>query len=87
MIANGVDGMLITIPGNTDGHLILPENLRVPVVTIEENSGIIQGDCVQTSCTQGAYEIISDCQRENERIFQGYGGLWNSCKTGICCSG
>ena len=57
MIANGVDGMLITIPGNTDGHLILPENLRVPVVTIEENSGIIQGDCVQTSCTQGAYEI------------------------------
>ena len=27
------------------------------MVTIEENSGVIQGDCVQTSCTQGAYEI------------------------------
>ena len=49
--------MLITIPGNTEGQLIFPENLRIPVVTIEENSGVIQGDCVQTSCTQGAYEI------------------------------
>ena len=57
MISNGVDGMLITIPGNTEGQLIFPENLRIPVVTIEENSGVIQGDCVQTSCTQGAYEI------------------------------
>ena len=44
MIANGVDGMLITIPGNTEGQLIFPENLRIPVVTIEENSGVIQGD-------------------------------------------
>ena len=55
MISNGVDGMLITIPGNTEGQLIFPENLRIPVVTIEENSGVIQGDCVQTSCTQGDY--------------------------------
>ena len=41
MISNGVDGMLITIPGNTEGQLIFPENLRIPVVTIEENSGVI----------------------------------------------
>ena len=54
MISNGVDGMLITIPGNTEGQLIFPENLRIPVVTIEENSGVIQGDCVQNKLYSGS---------------------------------
>lgn len=57
MIENGMDGMLLTIPGNCNGNLQLPEDLEIPVVTIEENSGVIQGDCVQTSCTIGAYEM------------------------------
>ena len=51
MISNGVDGMLITIPGNTEGQLIFPENLRIPVVTIEENSGVIHGGL----CTDKLY--------------------------------
>ena len=75
MISNGVDGMLITIPGNTEGQLIFPENLRIPVVTIEENSGVIQGDCVQTSCTQGAY----DFRKENSNAAQiicAHDGKW-----------
>lgn len=45
MISNGVDGMLITIPGNTEGQLIFPENLRIPVVTmrktVESYRGIV----------------------------------------------
>lgn len=57
MLENGVDGMLITIPGNPGGSLQLPDEMEVPVVIIEENSGVIQGDCVQTSCTVGAYEM------------------------------
>lgn len=57
MLSNGVDGMLVTIPGNKEGPLFFPKDLDIPVVFIEENSGMVQGDCVQTSCTQGAYEI------------------------------
>ncbi len=57
MIANGVDGMIVSIPGNSRGPLTFPDDLNVPVVTLEENSGIVQGDCVQTNCTFGAYEI------------------------------
>ena len=64
MISNGVDGMLITIPGNTEGQLIFPENLRIPVVTIEENSGVIQGDCVQTSCTPVSYTHLDVYKRQ-----------------------
>lgn len=107
MISKWVNGMLITIPGNTEGQLIF-RRIWGPVVTIGENSGVIQSCVATDKLYSGALwdyghliktdvpvlrllrtQKFSDCQRErrNERIFRSYGGLWNSCKTGICCSG
>lgn len=58
MIETGMDGMLVTIPGNRAGSLVLPGSGTIPVVTMEENCGIVEGDCVQTNCIMGAYEIV-----------------------------
>ena len=59
MISNGVDWNVDHNSGKYGRSADFPENLRIPVVTIEENSGVIQGDCVQTSCTQELMRLRS----------------------------
>lgn len=67
MIEMGMDGLLLTIPQSKAKHLTLPQNMQIPVVSMEENTIFLEGDCVQTSCTVGAYEIVEHLIRRGHR--------------------
>lgn len=58
MLRFGIDGLIITsfsIPPDICSDV---EKARIPVVELEEHSHFHRTDCVQTSCTSGAYEIV-----------------------------
>ena len=58
MLRSGVDGMIITSLGLSPHIRSAMSDARIPVVELEENSCSDEYDCVQTSCTLGAYEIV-----------------------------
>ena len=57
MLRSGIDGLIITSFSLKQDICSAVENARIPVVELEEHSHFQQTDCVQASCTVGAYEI------------------------------
>ena len=58
MLRSGIDGLIITSFSITPDICSDVEKAGIPVVELEEHSYFHQTDCVQTSCTLGAYEIV-----------------------------
>lgn len=58
MLRSGIDGLIITSFSLNPDICSAVEHAKIPVVEMEEHSNFQQTDCVQTSCTSGAYEIV-----------------------------
>lgn len=58
MLHAGIDGLIITSFRLNPDICSAVEAAKIPIVELEENSNFKQTDCVQTSCTYGAYEIV-----------------------------
>lgn len=58
MLRSGIDGLIITSFSLNQDICSAVEHAKIPVVELEEHSHFHRTDCVQTSCTSGAYEIV-----------------------------
>ena len=58
MLRSGIDGLIISSFCLSKDICSAVEHTRIPVVELEEHSHFHRTDCVQTSCTSGAYEIV-----------------------------
>lgn len=58
MLRAGIDGMIITSFLLDSDVRSAIRNAGIPIVKLEECDNFDQTDCVQTSCTTGAYEIV-----------------------------
>ena len=58
MLHSGIDGLIISSFCLSKDICSAVEHTKIPVVELEEHSHFHRTDCVQTSCTSGAYEIV-----------------------------
>ena len=58
MLRSGIDGLIISSFCLSKDICSAVEHTKIPVVELEEHSHFHRTDCVQTSCTSGAYEIV-----------------------------